>query len=252
MLLFQRTKRRVQLTDAGREFYPRVTQVVADLDEAEDYVADANCQISGRIRLALPLGFGVSQLATPLNEFMHHHPEVELDIDLSDRMVDLVSENIDLAIRIGKLEDSNLVARRLTSVHFAICVSPDYLARFGEPEHPDDLIEHEVLVYSNIAAGRQWSWEINGKRISPRLNFRLSANNGEFLAAMACHNLGLVGGPRAYLQGYIERQELVPVLTKFSQPAAGMYAVYPPGRLVSRRVKMLSDALFEYFRKREI
>ena len=250
--LLQRTTRRQSLTDAGREFYPRATQVIADLNEAEDFVADANCQLSGRIRLALPLGFGVSQLATPLNRFMRDHPDIELDIDLSDRMVDLIGENIDLAIRIGELEDSNLVARRLAAVYFAICASPDYLERFGEPKHPDELAQHEVMVYSNLPAGRQWSWNLDGKRISPRLKYRLSANNGEFLAAMACHGLGLVGGPRAYLQDYIDRGQLVPVLTEFSHPPVGMYAVYPPGRLISRRVKSLSDALLEYFRKRKI
>lgn len=250
--LLQRTTRRQSLTDAGREFYPRAAQVITDLDEAEDFVADANCQISGRIRLALPLGFGVSQLARPLNQFLQDHPEIELDIDLSDRLVDMVGENIDLAIRIGVLADSNLIARRLATVGFALCASPDYLTQFGEPKHPEDLSEHEVLIYSNISAGRQWSWEVEGQRVTPRLHHRISANNGEFLAAMACLGHGLVAGPRAYLQGYIERGELIPVLTDFPRQDAGMYAVYPPGRLISRRVKMLSDFLLKYFRKREI
>ena len=250
--LLQRTTRKQSLTEAGREFYPRATQVIADLNEAEDFVADANCQISGRIRLALPLGFGVSQLATPLNQFMRDHPAVELDIDLSDRLVDMVGENIDLAIRIGELEDSNLVVRRLASVGFALCASPEYLSQHGEPVHPEDLAEHEVLIYSNVPAGRQWSWNLDGKRINPRLKYRISANNGEFLAAMACHGLGLVAGPRAYLQGYIESGELVPILTEYPRRSVGMFAVYPPGRLISRRVKMLSDFLLDFFRKREI
>ena len=250
--LLQRTTRSQSLTDAGREFYPRATQVIADLNEAEDFIADSNCQISGRIRLALPLGFGVSQLVTPLNRFMADHPQIEIDVDLSDRMVDLIADNVDLAIRIGELEDSNLVARRLASGHFTICASPDYLARFGEPRHPEELARHQVLIYSNLTAGRQWSWTIDGKRVNPRPGYRLSANNGEFLAAMACHGLGLVAGPTAYLQGYIQRGDLVPVLSEFPRRAVGMYAVYPPGRLVSRRVKLLSDALYDFFHKRDI
>ena len=250
--LLQRTTRRQSLTDSGREFYQRAAQILADLDEAEDFVADAHCQIAGRIRLALPLGFGVSQLAEPISQFMRAHPAIEIDIDLSDRLVDLVAENIDLAIRIGELEDSSLIARRLALVHFAVCASPEYLARYGEPDDPADLAGHEVLIYSNVAPARQWSFEQNGKRINSKFNYRLSANNGEFLAAAASLGQALVAGPLAYLQGYIERGELIPVLTRYPRMPAGMYAVYPPGRLISRRVKMLSDFLFQYFDERNI
>ena len=183
--LLQRTTRRQSLTDAGREFYQRALQILADLAEAEQSVADAQSQVSGRIRLTLPLGIGVARLAQPINRFLDDHPDVEIDIDLNDRRVDLIDSNIDLAIRIGELEDSSLIARRLASVHFAICASPAYLQKYGEPEHPSDLARHEVLVYSNVATGRQWSFELDGKRINPRVKHRLSANNGEFLAAVA-------------------------------------------------------------------
>lgn len=250
--LLQRTTRRQSLTHAGREFYPRARQVVADLDEAEDLVGDVHGQLSGRIRLALPLVFGVSQLAEPISRFMREHPEIELDIDLSDRMVDMIADAVDLAIRIGNLEDSNLIARKLAQVHFAVCASPSFLAAHGAPAHPSDLADREVLVYSNVAVGRQWSWEIDGQRVSPRVRHRLSANNGEFLAAVASRDCGFVAGPLAYLKGFIDRAELIPVLEQYSQPVVGMYAVYPPGRLVSTRVKMLSDALYAYFADRDI
>jgi DNA-binding transcriptional LysR family regulator len=250
--LLQRTTRRQSLTEAGREFHQRALQILADLNEAEQFVADTQCRVSGKIRLALPLGLGASQLAEPISRFMDDNPEIEIEIDLNDRQIDLIEENIDLAIRVGDLEDSSLIARKLASVHFAICASPAYLASFGEPQHPAELSAHEVLVYSNVAVGRQWFYQQDGKRVSPRMKYRLSANNGEFLAAVAKRGQGIVSGPLALLQDLIECGELVQILTGFSKQVTGMYAVYPPGRLVSQRVRVFSDALYAHFRERSI
>ncbi len=113
-------------------------------------------------------------------------------------------------------------------------------------------MHQEVLVYSNVPAGRQWSYEEAGKRISPRMRYRVSANNGEFLAALASRDLAVVNGPRAYLWKFVERGELVPILSDYPSPPLGMYAVYPPGRLISQRVRVLSDALYAFFRDRDI
>ncbi len=250
--LLQRTTRRQALTEAGREFYQRARQVLSDLDEAENSLADSQRQVSGNIRLALPLGFGINLLAEPVSHFMAQHPEVRIDVDLNDRQVDLIAENIDLAIRIGDLEDSSLIARRLARVHFATCASPDYLRRCGEPKTPAELAGHEVMSYSNLPVGRQWSFDHDGKRHNPRVKYRLSANNGEFLATAACYDLGIVSGPLAFLQAHIEAGRLVPILTEYTRDEAGMYAVYPPGRLISGRVRALSDAFYEHFRERSI
>ena len=250
--LLQRTTRRQSLTEAGKEFYQRATQILADLSEAEQFVVDSQCEVSGRIRLALPLGFGVGQLAEPISKFLADHCDIRIDIDLSDRQVDLIAENIDLAIRIGELQDSGLIARKLASVHFSVCASPEYLKQHGEPRHPAELAQHEVLVYSNVAVGRQWFYEEDGKRVSPRMKYRLSANNGEFLAAVASCGHAIVSGPVAFLEDYIEAGDLVAILTEYPRPEVGMYAVYPPGRLVSRRVKVLSDALYAHFREHNI
>jgi len=245
--LLQRTTRRQAVTDAGREFYRRATQLISDMQDAELSVAHGQTAISGRIRLALPLGFGVSRLAQPLSQFLLRHPEISIEVDLNDRRQDLIKENIDLAIRIGELEDSSLIARKLANVHFAVCASPEYLRVNGEPKHPSELVDHEVLVYSNVSVGRQWSYQRDGKRVSPRMKYRLSANNGEFLAAVASYGQAIVSGPLALVQSYIDSGQLVPILTKFVPPEAGMYAVYPPGRLVAGRVRVLSDALHAHF-----
>ena len=221
---------------------------MVDLIEAEEFVVNSDCQISGKIKLALPLVIGQGQLAQPISRFLKNHPDIKIDIDLNDRVVDLIQENIDLAIRIGDLEDSSLIARQLSRFYFAICASPDYLARWGEPLHPDNLSEHEVLVYSNVSVGRQWSFQQNGKRISPRVKYRMSVNNGEFATAVACQGLAIISGPLAYLRPRIESGDLVPILQDFTPAPTGIYAIYPPGRQISRRVKMLSDSLYEYFR----
>jgi DNA-binding transcriptional LysR family regulator len=250
--LLQRTTRRQSLTDAGRDFYQRATQLLCDLEDAEQSVVRGQTSISGRIRLALPLGFGVSQLAQPIGDFLARHPQIRIEVDLNDRQLDLIEENIDLAIRVGELQDSNLVARKLADVHFATCASPEYLRVHGTPRHPAELVEHEVLVYSNVSVGRQWSYQSDGKQVSPRMKYRLSANNGEFLAAIASRGQAIVSGPVALLRRYIDSGALVPVLTEFVRPEVGMYAVYPPGRLVAGRVRMLSDALYDHFRERPV
>ena len=250
--LMQRTTRTLSLTDTGRHFYQRTVSLLADLSDAEEMISDAQCSLSGKIKLAAGVGIGIGQLSKPIAEFMLQHPEIEIAIDLNDRQIDLISEGFDLAVRIGQMQDSNLIARKLANVHFAICASPGYIEKHGEPRHPSELSEHQVMAYSNLQVGKQWFYEENGKRVTPRVKYRLSANSGELLAKIACHGLAITSGPLFYLQGYIDRGELIPILTDFPAPESGMYAVYPPGRIVSRRVKMLSDALFEYFRNSSI
>ena len=248
--LMQRTTRKLSLTDSGRHFYQRAVRLLADLNEAEQLVSDAQSSLIGKIKLAAPLGLGVGQLSVPISEFMLLHPQLEIDLDLNDRQIDLVEEGVDLAIRVGVLQDSSLIARKLTTAGFAVCASPAYLDSHGVPMHPSDLTGHEVLIYSNVSVGQQWSFEDAGKRVSPRVKFRMSANNGEVLANFAQNGLGIVSGPLFYLQPYIDSGVLVPILADYPRPEIGIYAVYPPGRLVSHRVKMLSDYLLEFFRGR--
>jgi DNA-binding transcriptional LysR family regulator len=246
--LLQRTTRTLSLTDTGRHFYQRSISLLADLGDAEQMVSDAQCSLSGKIKLAVPLGIGTAQLARPIADFMLQHPDIEISIDLNDRQIDLISEGFDLAVRVGQLQDSSLIARKLARVNFAICASPEYLERYGEPKHPSELSQHQVTVYTNAPIGQQWFYEENGKRMNLRVKHRLSANNGELLANIASRGLAITAGPLFYLQGYIDSEALVPILTDYPRPEAGMYAVYPPGKIVSRRVKMLSDSLLEYFR----
>ena len=249
--LLHRTTRRLALTDSGRDFYQRAIQILADIDEAEQSVADINCEIGGKIRLAAPLGLG-EHLAIPIADFMSRHEAIEIDVDLNDRQIDLIEDNRDLAIRIGDLEDSTLIARRLTSVNMAICASPKYLEEFGEPTHPSELAQHEVAVYSNSTLSRQWHLEADGVKVPVRPKHRLSANNGTLLAKVASQGLLISAGPMFFYKDLVDDGQLKTILTQYTPRAVGMYAVYPPGRLVSLRVKMLSNFLFDYYQQQSI
>jgi len=250
--LMQRTTRRQSLTDAGRHFYHRAVNLLSDLDEAEQIVSEAQSSLLGKIKLAAPLGIGIAQLSRPIAEFMALHTGVEIAVELNDRHVDLVAEGFDLAVRVGHLQDSSLIVRKLARIDFTICASQEYLQKHGEPQHPSELSDHQVMVYSNIQVGRQWCFYEGNKRIPAPVKYRLSSNNGELLAKAASYGLAITSGPLFFLQEFIDRGELVPILKGFANPEAGMYAVYPPGRLVSRRVKMLSDYLFDYFRENKL
>jgi DNA-binding transcriptional LysR family regulator len=247
--LMRRTTRKLSLTEAGRHFYQRAVSLLSDLNDAERIVSDTQSKLSGKIKLTAPLALGISHLSVPIATFMTSHSEVEMEVELNDREVDLVEEGFDLAVRVGNLQDSSLIARKLASVNFAVCASADYLHRYGTPRHPSELSQHQLLVYSNLQIGQQWAFDDKEGRVTTRLRYRLSANNGEFLANVACEGLAITVGPLFFLQAYIDSGKLIPILTDFPRPQAGMYALYPPGRLVSRRVKAFSDFLFEYFRE---
>ena len=243
--LIQRTTRRQALTEQGIGFLQRAEQILADLDEAEQSVSSEQMDLSGRIRITIPLVLGVNRLAQPIARFLADFPHIKVDVDLNDRTVDLIDQGYDMAIRVGDLADSNLLSRRIATVSFAFGASPEYLKQRGYPADPSELVNHEVLVYSNAPVGRAWYYLQDGKRITPRMNYRLTANNGDFLGAVATHGLALVSGPTAVLSSYFERGELVRLFEEYPRPEAGMYAVYPPGRLITNRVRKLSDYLAE-------
>ena len=242
--LLHRTTRRLTLTDAGRNFYPRAVQILADLDDAEQGVADETTELRGALKLAAPLSFGLMHLSDAIAVFLKEHPAIELNLDLNDRHINLVEEGFDMAVRIGELPDSTLVARRLGNVRTVTCASRAYLERHGEPAHPDDLRHHIGLQYSNISYRQQWRYEIPGsKTVFAQPQIRIRANNGEALAAAAVAGLGITTGPTFILGRYLKEGRLVAILDEFRRPVTGIHAVYPPGRLIPGRVQAFSDFL---------
>ncbi|MBP9915903.1 MAG: LysR family transcriptional regulator [Thiobacillaceae bacterium] len=244
--LLHRTTRRLGLTDSGRAFFERAQRILADLEEAEQAVSQAHGAIRGRLKVALPLSFGLLHLAGLINEFLGLHPEVEFDLDFNDRQIDLMQEGFDLAIRIARLPDSSLIARKLAPIRHALCASPDYLARHGTPARADDLASHAGLVYSNLANPGLWSYvRPDGQPGSVQVPVKLRANNGDFLCRAAIAGQGVILHPTFYLSDAIRTGELVPLLTDHAWPELNAYALYPPTRHLSRRVRAFVDFLAE-------
>ena len=246
--LLRRTTRSLSLTSAGQQFYERVVRVLADLEEAEQTLSEGAAELRGRLRVAAPLSFGLRHLTTAVNDFMSRHPAIEIDLDLNDREVNLVEEGLDMTVRIGDLSDSTLLARRLGTIRFVTCASPAYLERHGVPQTPADLQRHTGLQYSNVTPARNWQY-FSGDRPVPLAlpSRRLRANNGDALAAAALAGLGIVNSPTFIVSQLIAAGKLVTVLDGYQRPPVGMHAVFPPGRLIPRRVHAFSDLLAERF-----
>lgn len=249
--LLQRTTRRLSLTEAGREFYPRAARLLAELEEAEQSVTEGQETLRGRLRLAAPLSFGLQHLGPALNAFMAEHPELVLDLDLNDREVNLIEEGVDLAVRIGRLDDSTLVAVPLAPVRILLCASPDYLARHGTPQHPRELTGHTGLAYANLPESQQWRFRgASGEEFSVRVPTRLRADNGDVLLDAAIAGLGIVASPTFIAHAALRRGELVPLMPGYRLPETTAYIVYPSRRFVPQRVRTLVDFLRTRFGER--
>jgi DNA-binding transcriptional LysR family regulator len=247
-LLLHRTTRQLSLTDAGRAFYPRAVQVLEDLSDAEQSVSQAQQELSGRIRLAAPLTFGLLHLAPALTAFMDQHPKVVLDVDFNDSEVNLVQEGIDLALRIGVLADSTMVARPLAPIRMLACASPGYLARHGTPRTPQDLVQHQGLCYSNLAEPQKWRFiDKSGRQQTVRIPLRMQANNGQILLEAAASGHGICLSPTFIAYQAILEGRLVPILRDHESPAATAYAIYPNRRFIPQRVRALADYLHNLF-----
>ena len=241
--LLTRTARGASPTEIGQAYFARAANILAELDAAAEDVAEAVTSIAGPIRLTAPLSFGIAHLGPVLAEFAAAHPRVELDIALEDRFVDLAGGGYDLALRIGRLADSSLVARRIAPVRLVVVGSPDYLARRGRPEVPADLTGHDILLYANdqyrFRVGDQWETV----RVTPRMR----SNNGEMLRDAAIAGLGLCLLPTFIASPALTVGTLEPLLRDFPVDEAALHAVMPPGRATTARVRALVDFLVARF-----
>lgn len=246
--LLNRTTRRLNLTDSGRQYYQQCVRLLAELDEAERLVSTDHASLSGTIRIAAPLSFGILHLSPVLDDFLKLHPDVSLDLDLDDRRVSLMDEGVDLGIRIGKLEDSSLIARRLAPARRSLCASPDYLQRYGEPLHPEDLKHHQGLSYSNMPEGQLWQFmDKQGKLISVRVPFRMRANNGDVLLKAAIDGLGILSTVNFVCYQAVAQGLLKPIMCNYTIPQANVYAIYPAQRHLPQKVRALIDYLAQRF-----
>jgi DNA-binding transcriptional LysR family regulator len=244
--LLHRTTRSLTLTEAGRGYFERAARVLADLDEADRSVSALQAAPRGRLRVNAPMSFGFLHLAPAIPDFLARYPDVELDMMMNDRFVDLVDEGFDVAVRIGNLDDSSLVARRLAPIRRVVCASPAYLAARGTPASPGELKGHDCLCYSNVP--REWRFVgPDGPPYVVQVRGRLSANNGDALRIAALEDMGIINQPTFIVGGDLQSGTLVTLLNDFIPQDISLHAVYPHSRLLSPKVRAFVDFLAERF-----
>ena len=242
--LLNRTTRRLSLTETGRAFHERCVQLMADLEEAEQSASEGGVTPRGTLKLTCPITYGTRVLAPIIARFAARHPEVRLDVDLSDRLVDLVDEGFDLAVRIGAIRSQLLVARRIGTTSILCVASPDYLKRHGTPRTPEDLAKHACLTYEFAPSRNQWRFiASDGSERIVRIAGPMHANNGRMLAALAAEGAGIANEPDFIVAPEIAAGRLVPVLADWAQPAIPIQAAYPSRRHLSAKVRAFVDFL---------
>jgi len=246
--LLNRTTRRVSLTESGRAFYERAVQLLADLAEAEEEASSAAVVPRGTIRLTTSVNFGVRHVAPAIADFLAEHREVRFDVSLSDRVVDLVEEGFDLAIRVGPPGPENLVARKLGETRLVPCASPDYLAKHGAPKAPEDLARHDCFTYEYVSPRHVWRFrDRSGAERSVRVSGSLHSNNGDLLSEVAARGAGIVFEPAFIVGPDVRAGRLVPLLQDFEPLPLPIYAVYPSRKHLSAKVRRFVEFLIERF-----
>lgn len=246
--LLNRTTRRLSLTEAGSELYGRSVRALAEIENAELEVARFQTEPRGLLRVSAPMSFSILQLGPAIQGFLTRFPGVTLELSLDDRQVDLVEEGFDVAVRIGRLQDSNLIARKIAPCRQVLCASPAYLAQRGEPERPEDLLEHSCILYSLLSAPREWRLEgPEGELHTVPINGSIQSNNGLVNRAAALAGAGIVLLPTFYLGEQLRSGTLKPVLCKFKPQELAVYAVYPERRNLMPKVRAFVDFLATTF-----
>ncbi len=247
--LLNRTTRRVNPTEIGLAYYDRAAQVLANASEADDMVSAMQSDPRGSLRISVPVNFGIRQVSNIVGKFLQEYPDVSVDMVLDDRFVELLSENFDMAIRIGRMEDSSLRARKLAESRMLIVASKEYLQRRGRPERLEDLSNHSLLHYTNLSTGNFWKLKTrSGEERQIRVGGQMTANNGEALMHAAEAGLGIALLPSFILGNRILSSDLEEILVEHVTEPLGIYAVYPPGRYTQPKLRVFIDYLAEQFK----
>jgi DNA-binding transcriptional LysR family regulator len=248
--LLHRTTRRLSLTPEGEVFHERCRPLLEGVEEAEAELTVQSGEAVGQLRLNVPVTFGLLHLAPLWPAFMALHPKVALDVTLADRMVDLVDEGYDLAVRIARLQSSSLVSRQLTSTRLVLCASPQYLRRRGTPQHPADIAQHDVISYTLLATGDQWEFQGPQGPVSVKVAPRMRTNSGDTCCAAALQHQGIVLQPSFLVGAPLASGALVEILPQYRSIELGVYAVYPTRKHLTPKVRVLIDFLVDAFRMR--
>lgn len=246
--LMTRTTRSLTLTDEGTAFLEDCQRIVEDLAAAEANVSRGSMSASGQLRITAPAGFGRRHVAPAVAAFLELHPEVDVSLDLSDRITDLANENIDCAIRVGELTDSRLIRVRLAENRRVVVASPDYLKRRGTPQHPDELLQHDCLTLGDTGGqARGWSFVINGEARSVKPQGRFDCNDGAVLHEWALAGRGLAWRSMWEVGDDLATGRLVEVLAEYAAPPNGIYALFLERRHLPLRTRLFVEFLKQRF-----
>ena len=244
--LLNRTTRRMSLTDAGEAFYERARVILEQVAEAEAAAARETQSPVGLLRVSAPLSYGISHLAPVLARFRQRHPQLQLDIDLSDRVVDLAHDGVDVALRIATRLAPGIVARRIAPLDVVVCAAPAYLRRRGVPQEPAELAGHETLSFSYLWAGDEWPFIApDGSRETVHVHPAVHSSNGDLLRELAIAGGGVILQPRFIVEQALRAGTLVPILESYASFDLHLYAVYLSRRYLPSKVRVFIDFLLE-------
>lgn len=245
--LLNRTTRRLSLTEAGVDYYECCRRIAGDIEAAEESVTRLHTEPRGHLKVNAPMSFGRLHLAPAIPEFLARYPHVTVEMSMDDRIVDLIEEGFDLAVRITRLEDSSLIARRIASTRRIVCASPDYLTKHGVPRRPADLAQHNCLIYSYSPAGDRWRFSGPDGDHTVRVNGNFRANSGDALCAAALDGLGIMTIPDFIAGEDLRAGNLRAVMEDYHLPEIPIQAVYPHQRHVTAKLRVFIDYLVERF-----
>jgi len=246
--LLQRTTRRLQLTAEGEAFFARARPILVAMDEAEAEVSQAGASPRGLLRLSCGSTFGLHQLARAIPRFLEMHPDVEIDLTISDQPSGTLEEGVDLAIRTGPLDESSMVARRISTMSRVICAAPAYLRRHGTPRTPDDLQQHNCLWITGLPALRRWPFDTDDGIRVVLVSGNVVANNAEAVLQLAVAGVGITRLTDVIVGDAIRSGQLVPILVDWHHvEPVPLFATYPSGRNLSPKVRAMVDFLVEFF-----
>ncbi|KKW68267.1 LysR family transcriptional regulator [Lampropedia cohaerens] len=249
--LLQRTTRRLSLTEEGNGFYHHCKEILAAIEAAEAEATSRVLEPSGTVRINAPVSFAVRYMGPVWREVLHRYPKIEVDLTLTDRVVDLIDEGVDLAVRIGELADSSLVSRRFATTNVVLAASPGYLARHGTPQTPVDLLRHQIIAYRNWTGPGRDEWTFTPRDGSDpvrlRLKCRVFSNSGDPCRQIALADGGIVLQPDFLIGDDLREGRLQPLLLDYAFPELGMYAVYPSRKQLPQKVRAVVNLLSELF-----
>jgi DNA-binding transcriptional LysR family regulator len=252
VLLVNRTTRRLSLTELGAAYRDHAQRILAEIEETELAIQEHTVEPKGRLKVSAPMSFGILHLAPLLPGFMTAHPRIEVELSLDDRRIDLIDDGFDLAIRIGRLEDSTLLARRLASVHFVCAAADRYLDRHRPIAHPDDLAAHNCLRYTLGRQPHDWHFSRGEEASVVKVSGTLAANNGDALREAAVGGLGIIYQPVFIIDADLRARRLKPLLEDWRTPTIDIHAVFPEQRRLQPKLRRFVDYLADAFKRPDI